>query len=108
MASTNDVFSRDLAGLPEAGATELVRLQRGDRFALTVEPVAKQVAGTPVRMLAYNRSVPGPTIRARKGRTAVVRQKNNLPFDSNVHLHGGYVPAAHDVAASASAAAGSG
>ena len=32
----------------------------------------------------------------RKGRPAVVRQNNNLSFDSNVHLHGGYVPAAHD------------
>ena len=39
---------------------------------------------------------PGPTIRARKGRAAIVRQKNRLPFDTNVHLHGGYVPAAHD------------
>ena len=25
-----------------------------------------------------------------------MRQKNRLDFDSNVHLHGGYVPAAHD------------
>ena len=25
-----------------------------------------------------------------------MRQKNTLPFESNVHLHGGYVPAAHD------------
>ena len=25
-----------------------------------------------------------------------MRQKNKLSFDSNVHLHGGYVPAAHD------------
>ena len=25
-----------------------------------------------------------------------MRQHNNLSFDSNVHLHGGYVPAAHD------------
>ena len=30
------------------------------------------------------------------GRKAVVRQRNTLPFESNVHLHGGYVPAAHD------------
>ena len=44
----------------------------------------------------YDGIYPGPTIRARKGRTAIVRQKNRLAFDSNVHLHGGYVPAAHD------------
>ena len=26
----------------------------------------------------------------------MVKQRNGLPFDTNVHLHGGYVPAAHD------------
>ena len=35
-------------------------------------------------------------IRAKKGREVVVRQTNGLPFETNVHLHGGYVPAAHD------------
>ena len=49
---------------------------------------------TPV--YGYEGIYPGPTIRARKGREAVVRQKNTLPFESNVHLHGGAVPAAHD------------
>ena len=33
--------------------------------------------------------------RARAARRSCAR-RNRLPFDSNVHLHGGYVPAAHD------------
>jgi FtsP/CotA-like multicopper oxidase with cupredoxin domain len=88
MASTNDVFSSDLAGLPEAGATELVRLQRGDRFALTVEPVVKQVSGNPVRMLAYNRSVPGPTIRVDEGAEVVIDITNRGDLETTVHWHG--------------------
>ncbi|WP_148575377.1 multicopper oxidase family protein [Nocardioides caldifontis] len=88
MASTNDVFSSDLAGLPEAGATELVRLQPGDRFALTVEPVAKQVAGNRLRMLAYNRSVPGPTLCVQEGAEVLVDITNRGDLETTVHWHG--------------------
>jgi hypothetical protein len=51
MASIDDEFSSDVTDLPGAGDTQLAQLQRGDRFALTVEPVVKSVAGTAVRML---------------------------------------------------------
>ena len=34
-------------------------------------------------------------MRAKAGRRSS-RQHNTLDFDSNVHLHGGYVPAGHD------------
>jgi FtsP/CotA-like multicopper oxidase with cupredoxin domain len=88
MASTNDVFSSDVAGLPEAGATELVRLQRGERFALTVEPVVNRVAGAPVRMLAYNRSVPGPTLRVDEGAEVVIDIANRGDLETTVHWHG--------------------
>ena len=60
------------------------------------EGTAEILPGFETPIYGYEGIYPGPTIRARKGRTAVVRQNNNLSFDSNVHLHGGYVPAAHD------------
>ena len=60
------------------------------------EGLAEILPGFETPIYGYEGVYPGPTIRARKGRTAIVRQKNRLAFDSNVHLHGGYVPAAHD------------
>ena len=60
------------------------------------EGLAEILPGFQTPIYGYEGIYPGPTIRARKGRTTIVRQKNRLTFDSNVHLHGGYVPAAHD------------
>jgi FtsP/CotA-like multicopper oxidase with cupredoxin domain len=88
MASTNDVFSSDVTGLPEAVATEVAQLQRGDHFALTVEPVVKALAGSAVRMLAYNRSVPGPTIRVDEGVQVAIDITNRGDLEATVHWHG--------------------
>ena len=60
------------------------------------EGVAEILPGYETPIYGYEGVYPGPTIRARKGRPAIVRQHNKLSFDTNVHLHGGYVPAAHD------------
>jgi FtsP/CotA-like multicopper oxidase with cupredoxin domain len=47
------------------------------------------IPGAPTRIWGYNGSFPGPTIRARRGRTTVVTHTNNLSAPSVVHLHGG-------------------
>ena len=48
------------------------------------------------RSTATTASIPGRRSARAPGREVVVRQRNALPFEANVHLHGGYVPAAHD------------
>ena len=58
--------------------------------------MAEVLPGFETPIYGYEGIYPGPTIRARTGREVVVRQRNALPFDSNVHLHGGFVPAGHD------------
>lgn len=60
------------------------------------EGLAEILPGFQTPIYGYDGIYPGPTIRARKGRAAVVRQRNRLSFDTNVHLHGGHVPADHD------------
>lgn len=45
---------------------------------------------------AYNGLFPGPTIRARSNRKAVVTQVNKLAVPTTVHLHGAHVPASSD------------
>ena len=54
-------------GLPEARATRVVELADGDQFELRIAPVAKQLGDATVRMLAYNGSIPGPTLQVPGG-----------------------------------------
>jgi FtsP/CotA-like multicopper oxidase with cupredoxin domain len=44
----------------------------------------------------YNGLYPGPTIKATHGRTVKVHVVNNLPENTNVHLHGAHVPSSSD------------
>jgi FtsP/CotA-like multicopper oxidase with cupredoxin domain len=52
--------------------------------------------GLTTTIWGYNGLFPGPTIRAREGRRVVVRQRNRLPVDTAIHLHGGRVAPQHD------------
>ena len=86
--STADRFPTDASGLPETGPPEVVELADGDRFDLRIAPVAKRINGDTVRMLAYNGSVPGPTLRVREGSEIVVDIENEGDMDATVHWHG--------------------
>ena len=88
MTTTNDQFATDAAGLPEAGATELVDLSDGDQVDLRIAPVAKRLGSSTVRMLAYSGSVPGPTLRVPQGSQVAVNVENQGDMDSTVHWHG--------------------
>jgi FtsP/CotA-like multicopper oxidase with cupredoxin domain len=81
-------FSRDTAGLSEAEPTSTVRLEDGDRFALRVAPVAKQIGADRLRMLAYNGSIPGPTLHVDQGSTVTVDVANDGDLEATVHWHG--------------------
>ena len=88
-------FQRDLPIMPELAPAST---RNGvDVYDVDIkEGLAEILPGFETPIYGYEGVYPGPTIRARKGRAAVVRQRNRLSFDSNVHLHGGHVPAAHD------------
>ena len=88
MSRTPEHFPTDPAGLPEARPTELVELADGDRFDLRIAPVAKRLGDATVRMLAYNRSIPGPTLKVREGAEVVVDIENQGDMDATVHWHG--------------------
>jgi len=88
MSTTGDHFPTDLEGLPEARASEAVELADGDHFDLRIAPVAKRLGNATVRMLAYNGSIPGPTLKVREGSEVVVDIENYGDLDSTVHWHG--------------------
>src|SRR5215211_1100832 len=77
-----------IEGLPEARRPEVVELADGDEYELEIAPVRKQIGATAVRMLAYNGSVPGPTLKVPQGSTITVRVTNHGDIDATVHWHG--------------------
>lgn len=83
------IISNDIAQLPEAKPTPIIGLKNGDTYDITVSRVKKMIGGKEVAMLAYNGSVPGPTIRVAKGSTIKVRLTNTLgDMDTTLHSHG--------------------
>jgi len=88
VSASEDQFTRDAAGLPEARATEVVRLSDGDTFELELAPVRKRIGDAEVRMLAYNGSIPGPTLRVPEGAEIEVNVVNHGDLEATVHWHG--------------------
>jgi FtsP/CotA-like multicopper oxidase with cupredoxin domain len=88
MSTTPHHFPTDVTGLPDARASELVELVDGDRFDLRIAPVAKRLGDTTVRMLAYNGSIPGPTLKVQEGSEIVVDVENQGDVEATVHWHG--------------------
>jgi hypothetical protein len=57
----HDLFTTETAGLAQVSSSGVVRPADGDRGALSIGPVCKELGGD-LRMLAYNGSIPGPTL----------------------------------------------
>jgi FtsP/CotA-like multicopper oxidase with cupredoxin domain len=94
--SAAETFPTDVAGLPAARATEVVSLDDGELFELSIEPVSKQIGDDMVRMLGYNGQVPGPTLRVPEGAEIQVKVENRGDLDATVHWHGLRLDNAYD------------
>jgi FtsP/CotA-like multicopper oxidase with cupredoxin domain len=57
-------------------------------FDLHIRPVRKRVGEAEVRMLGYNGSTPGPTMRVVQGSQITVRVTNDGDVETTVHWHG--------------------
>jgi FtsP/CotA-like multicopper oxidase with cupredoxin domain len=88
MSAPGDRFPTAVAGLPEARGPEVVELADGEEFELHVAPVAKRLGESTVRMLAYNGSIPGPTLRVTEGSEVIVNVENRGDLETTVHWHG--------------------
>jgi FtsP/CotA-like multicopper oxidase with cupredoxin domain len=77
-----------LRELPAAQAPTVVDLHPEDIFALDMSAVRKRISETEVRMLAFNHSIPGPTLRVRQATGVTVRVTNDLDMQTTVHWHG--------------------
>ena len=87
--TTPDLFTTATEGLAEVAAPALVRLRDGDRFDLRITAVRKDLDdGSRLRMLAYNGSIPGPTLHVDQGSTITVHVANEGDVETTVHWHG--------------------
>ena len=86
--TVRDPFSADTAGLPDATSMEKVELRDGGSFDLKAGPVRKRLGEAVVRMLAYNGSIPGPTLRVSQGSEVTINFTNEADVETTVHWHG--------------------
>ncbi len=83
-----DTFTTDVTGLRNATRPEVIVLDDGAEVTLRPGPVAKRLGDAMVRMLGYNDSIPGPTLKVRQGSEIVVHVINGTDIDTTVHWHG--------------------
>lgn len=88
MDGVTDPFSRDTAGLPDAIAPQIVVLHPDDVLELRAEQVRKRIGEFTVKMLAYNRSIPGPILKVAQGSEVTVHFTNETDLETTVHWHG--------------------
>ena len=89
-------FPTDIRDLPKSQRSELVSLADGEEFDLRIAPIVKRLGNATVRMLAYNGSVPGPTIRVQQGSEVVINVTNEADTEATVHWHGLRLDNAYD------------
>src|SRR3954462_15469870 len=84
----DEQFPTDISGLELASEPETVEIADGGAVDLRIAPVKKQLGDATVRMLAYNGSVPGPTLKVPQGSEVTVRVENRGDLEATVHWHG--------------------
>jgi FtsP/CotA-like multicopper oxidase with cupredoxin domain len=87
-APANKWFPTDTEGLSHASRPSQVRLSDGDSYDLRITAVRKQIGDSVVRMLAYNGSIPGPTLLVKQGSKVTVTTTNDGDVEATVHWHG--------------------
>ncbi len=87
-AHSDDLFTTETAGLPNASPPQLIRLNDGDQLDLRITPVRKRIDGAELRMLGYNASIPGPTLHVDQGSEITAQVTNEGDVEATVHWHG--------------------
>jgi len=72
----------------EAVASSVVELKNNDTYELTANYVTKLIDGKEQTMLAYNGSIPGPTIKVPQGAEITINFKNDTDLPTLLHSHG--------------------
>ncbi|MEK7672367.1 MAG: multicopper oxidase family protein [Patescibacteria group bacterium] len=71
-----------------ATSPEIIELKDGDSYDLTAEYVKQEIDGVSYEMLAYNGSIPGPTLKVPQGSEITLNFTNNTDIPTSIHSHG--------------------
>jgi suppressor of ftsI len=71
-----------------AMASETIGLRNGQTFKLTAAAVSLDIHNKTQKMLAYNGSIPGPTLKVQQGSSITVNFTNKLAANTSLHFHG--------------------
>jgi FtsP/CotA-like multicopper oxidase with cupredoxin domain len=82
------LFTNETSELSEVAAPEVIRLHDGDSFDFHIRPASMRFDGGMVRMLAYNGSIPGPTLHVDQGSEITIHVKNDGDVAATMHWHG--------------------
>jgi FtsP/CotA-like multicopper oxidase with cupredoxin domain len=88
IAVGDEVFPTQTDGLDEAVAPTDIKLSDGAPFELGIGAVKKRFGDDEIRMLAYNGSIPGPTLRVPQHSEITVNTTNLGDIEATVHWHG--------------------
>src|SRR3954453_19639328 len=86
--AATDRVPTETTGLTAARRPEVAELSAGASIDLEIAPVVKQIGDATVRMLAYNGSIPGPTLKVVQGSEIEVNVINRGDLEATVHWHG--------------------
>jgi FtsP/CotA-like multicopper oxidase with cupredoxin domain len=92
------VLSTDAASatISTATSSSIVELKDGDTYNITASIVKRTIAGSEVKMLAYNGSIPGPIIKVAQGAEVTINFTNNIDIPTTLHSHGLRLDNAYD------------
>jgi len=79
---------RAVVPMQDAKASSVVELKNGDVYNLEASYVTKTIDGKKQTMLAYNGSIPGPTLKVAQGSEVIINFKNNTDIPTLLHSHG--------------------
>lgn len=88
---TEGAWSQSAAAPARAGSGTAPVL-RGTEFDLVIEDAAVNFTGRPGVAQTINGTLPGPTLRWRKGETVTMRVTNRLREPTSIHWHGIILP----------------
>ena len=74
--------------LPQTQGNKTIDLKEGDTYTLTASYVTKRIGGKEQKMLAYNGSIPGPTLKIPQGAEITIDFKNATDLPAALHAHG--------------------
>jgi FtsP/CotA-like multicopper oxidase with cupredoxin domain len=83
-----DLFTTETTSLAPASPPGMTPLRDGGHLRLAIGAVRKRVDGVELRMLAYNGSIPGPTLHVQQGAQVTVDVRNDGDVETTVHWHG--------------------